>query len=238
MPASATVKRIRNRSHIPAINIPDEIGKAEYTIIGKHILFVSIEHDQDAANPCEDMDGFGDIRSLSNRHINQIDYEEAKELLETDVDVIPLSYYEHGNSIWMVQELPKPCGVEFQWDGVRFAGIWIPDKYVRESYTGQDGLLRRDWMVKQAACACETYTQWCNGDVYGYNVEAFELRHDEETGEEYTDWDDYRFKGAISEDSCWGFFGWDYVQGEVMDVIKGTLRQLGFSKRAIAEATK
>jgi len=230
-------KRIRNRTQIPTINMPEIPGNEAYTIIGKHILFVSVDYDHDVGNPCEEMDGVGTIRSLGRRHINRIDAVEALELLKEDPDVIPLSYFEHGNCLWMVQELPAPAGVEFQWDGVRFAGVWIPDDCVRESYTGQDGLSRRDWMVQQAKSACEIYTQWTNGEVYGYNVELFKLFKDD-AGNEYTNWDDYRFGKAISEDSCWGFYGWDHLMEEVMVVVRGALKELGFSKRAIATATK
>jgi hypothetical protein len=221
------------RIHIDELNIPDYTGTAS-TIIGKHILFVTIQHDQDCSNPIED-DGFGEIRSLSRRHINNIDYDEALELLKTDEDVIPLSYFEHGNSLWMVQNSSAPAGVEFQWDGVRFAGVWIPDDCVRESYMGQDGLSRRDWMVKQAASACETYTQWANGDCYGYSIEAYKLR--KEDGDVYEELEDYRYDTAIYEDSCWGFIGSDYMRkDEVIPSVRNALSAMGFSKRAIAAA--
>ena len=94
---SKNMKRIQ----VTQPNLPEFEGTA-HTIIGNRILFVEAMHDQDCSNPCEDQDGFGEIRSLSNRHINNIDYDEAKELLENDADVVPLSYYEHGNCIWMV----------------------------------------------------------------------------------------------------------------------------------------
>lgn len=197
----------------------------EATIVGDHIVFVTIDYDISPENPCKAWDGFGEIRSLSNRHINRIDRDEAKELLESDEDVVALSYFEHGNSLWMVMNSPTPAGVEFRWDGVRFAGVWIPDKCVRESYTGQDGLPRRDWMVEQAKSACETYTQWVNGEVYGYNVEIYKLRKDDD-GEPYDLESDYRRENTIFEDSCWGFYGWEHVEQEVKDVIASAVKGL------------
>lgn len=206
------------------VKIPDWTGK-ETTILDNHIIFVEIETDLDPENPCENWDGFGMIRSLSNRHINSIDYDEAKQILEDDPDAVALSYFEHGLSSWMVAGLPAPAGVEFQWDGVRFAGIWIPDDCVRESYQGQDGLSRRDWMVKQAESACETYTQWCNGDVYGYNVEAYELRKDDD-GEPYDVDSDCRRETPVFEDSCWGFYGIDSVKEEVAEAVECALNKI------------
>jgi hypothetical protein len=221
---------------IPVIQFPDNVGETSHTIIGKYILFIDVKYDDSSENPCKDWDGVGSIRSLSRRHIDSIDYAEAKELLETDKDVVALSYYEHGNSLWMVAALPAPAGVEFQWDGVRFAGVWIPDKSVRESYIKQDGLTRRDWMVKQADAACKTYTDFCNGYVYGYNVQLHKLR--KENGNEYTGFSDYRFSEALFDDSCWGFYGWDYFKSQVLEAVSSALEQLHFSKRSIKNALK
>jgi hypothetical protein len=224
-----TTKRIQ----IPEIEVP-EYDQIKHTIIGKHILFAAIHPDEDQSNPCEDMDGIGMIRSLSNRHDNNIPIEEARELLETDPDVIPLSYFEHGNSLWMVASLPSPAGVEFQWDGVRFAGIWIPDKDVRESYTGQDGLSRKDWMIEQAKSACEIYTQWSNGEIFYQYVKVYKLRT--EQGNDYTDLRDYRYQDPVYDDACGGHYGHDYALGELRDNIREALSEIGFSKRAIAKA--
>jgi hypothetical protein len=209
------------------INIPDEADKTAITIIGSKIIFVTIEYDSDCNNPCDD-DGMGSIRSLSNRHINNIDYDEAKQLLEDDPDVIPLSYYEHGNSIWMVAGSARENtpGIEFQWDGTRFAGVWIPDDCCRESYTKQDGLTRREWMAKLAECCCETYTAWANGECYGFRIAAYELRKDEDTGDNYEEEDDYRFKDELEEDSCYGHIGWDYAVQATTEAAESVLGQL------------
>jgi len=133
-------------------------------------LTVRIGYDQDAGNPCEEDDGLGTIRSFSRKHINYIDPDEAREMMEADPCIVPLAYYEHGNCLWMVAEGPHPAGVEFQWDGTRFAGIWIPDDWVRESYQGQDSKTRQQWMVERAASCCKVYTKWCNGEIYYFVV--------------------------------------------------------------------
>jgi hypothetical protein len=238
------VKRIRppkKRITLVEPNLP-EFENTEHTIIGNYILFVESAHDQDCGNPCTDVDGMGHIRSLSNRHINNISYEEAEELLKTDPDVIPLSYYEHGNSVWMVSGSAREStpGIEFTWDGTRFAGVWIPDDCVRESYTGQDGLSRRDWMTKQAEICCDEYTKWANGDCWGYDVQVHKVRKSD--GNVFDDFDDYRFDTALFDDSCWGFIGWDYFESEMKDVairaLKFIYTKQGYSKRAISAAFK
>lgn len=149
--------------------------------------------DQGCENPCESCDGVGTIRSLSHRHINRIDHDEAIELLENDPDVVPLSYFEHGLCLWdtkgSLDGMPN-----FQWDGTSFAGVWIPDDCVRESYTGQYGLTRRQWMIAQAKSACKEYTAWANGECFGHIVVTCDAEG-----------------SMIEHDSCWGYIGRDYA---------------------------
>lgn len=263
--ASAKPKTHREpkRITVTEVELPGYAGETKVTVIGNRIVFVEADHDQDCSNPCEDCDGFGSIRSLSNRHINNIDIDEAVELLKSDADAVALSYFEHGQSLWMVagSDATRTPGVEFQWDGTRFAGVWIPDKCVRESFTSvlsgkrtgnagelavkttldtnADGLTRREWMVKQAEHACETYTEWANGQCFGYDVQVFKVLRGED-GEVYEDREDYRRETPLQDDSCWGFIGWDYFEDEMRDVTRGILRRMysdmRFSKRAIARA--
>jgi hypothetical protein len=63
----------------------------------------------------------------------------------------------------------------------------------------------KKWQAKQA---CETYTCFCNGDVYGFILKLYRLQFDgdnnpiEEEG-------NYEHLDELFEDSCWGFFGND-----------------------------
>lgn len=198
------------------IKLPEVPDKTTYTIDGDTITFVRIDHDSDAENPCTAADGVGMIYSASRRHINYKSFDELRDMLGADEDAIALSYYEHGLCKWMVRggAASRTPGVEFQWDGVEFAGLWVPDDSVRESYTGQDGLSRHDWMVKQAESACELYTQWANGECYHYTVRAYKLRRVQDgsfAGTVYDRMSDYRLDTPLSEDSCAGFYGWDSV---------------------------
>jgi hypothetical protein len=73
----------------------------------------------------------------------------------------------------------------------------------------------REW----AAQACDVYTQWCNGEVYGYQVVVYRARHSHD-GHLYDDLDDYRFDTALWDDSCWGFYGEAYFEGELKAVLE------------------
>jgi len=190
---------------------PDYPEAIAVTIGEKQIAFVSLVQDECGVNPCIDWDGFGTFHSLGRRHHNH--NEQCLEILKKDKDAVALSYFEHGNSLWMVAELPSPAGVEFQWDGTRMAGVWEPDNVIKKT-ADDEGLKpgtpeRRAWMVKQAEDACVIYTYWCNGQIFGYQIEIFDKR--ESDGEVYDDLRDYRYDTAEYEDSCYGFYGSDDV---------------------------
>lgn len=212
------------------INLPDHADETASTIIGDRILFVSIHHDQDASNPLDD-DGLGHIFSFNRRHRNCAVSSQHVDDLMADKDHVKLAYYEHGRCQWMVADESKAkFGGDWQWDGVDYAGIWVPDDSTRESYPDKGASLqakarlvldvltkgqeRHEWMKKQAAAACQVYTDYCNGDVYGYQIAVYELKRDGR--EPLEDKDDYEGEEAIEDDSCYGFIGWDHLKQEVI----------------------
>jgi len=133
-----------------------------------NVVIGYLSHDDDVENPCTSGDGVGMVRSFSNRHINNIDPNEAVELLKKDKMVVALSYFEHGNSLWDVHGGGHygSCP-DREWDGVDFAGVWIPDDCCRDEIKGRS---HRKHISYQSAArelakqCCDTYTSWANGD--------------------------------------------------------------------------
>jgi hypothetical protein len=129
------------------------------------VVFVNIEYDQDTANPLEDSDGMGRIRSLNRRHINSITSQDELDELLKDKDAVTLSYFEHGLCLWDVQggERISACP-DVRWDGVGFAGVWTPDDAARESLDieEKDGKDRRAMARKTRSSV--VYTSWVNGE--------------------------------------------------------------------------
>ncbi len=161
---------------------------------------IRIYADTDAANPLEDWDEMGAILSLNRRHRN-FDPAGIEEAISTNPDAVPLSYYEHGLCLWSVAgELPAVCRCRF--DSVSFAGVWLPNALTLESARNYGGRTRLHFMRKRARQACEAYTQWCNGDIYGYQIERISACAC--CGSEDSE----------SVDSCWGFYGLDTCQSE------------------------
>jgi hypothetical protein len=161
---------------------------------------ISIYPDGDTPNPLTDWSEMGTILSLNRRHVN-FDPDGIEEAIDNNPDAVKLSYFEHGLCRWSVAgELPPSA--DCPWDSVKFAGIWLPDAQTLEAAKPYGGRTRQLFMRKRARQACEAYTQWCNGDIYGYEVQR--VTTCAHCGEE----------SAQSIESCWGFFGLDACLSE------------------------
>jgi len=195
-------------------------------LAGKYVIFWTIEYDHDVPNPLEDCDGMGKIYSLNRKHINY-DHGFIKKILKRrksgeEVDVVKLSYFEHGLCRWMVAGTPKRgMAGDWRWDGVDFAGIWVPDDCLIKEAEELTGEARDSKMIEWAEQACEIYTDWCNGNFYGYTIKSF--RVDDEDSEEY---EDYEHESPIDNDSCWGYYGLEYIEDEVESLVNQIANRL------------
>lgn len=185
----------------------------------KVILVGYLWHDQDQDNPCDNDDGMGHMYSFNRRHINFLDPDEipSKIAKRHRKFAVPLSYYEHGLCLWDVQggERYGMCP-DKQWDGVGLAGIWVPNDNLLDCMYGE----YRHWKKKNnltkvskedrekkyaeimrmyAKQACETYTDWANGETYGYSVETFDALGNE----------------IENLDTCGGYIGRKWAEEEV-----------------------
>lgn len=89
-----------------------------------------------------------------------------------------LSYYEHGLGKWSRQG----CGTQCQWDTAQMAGILIcPDDWTPVDETSRE---------RQIDKTLEVYSDWCNGNVYGFDIEDAD---------------------GDTIDSCGGFIGSEYI---------------------------
>ena len=119
---------------------------------------------------------------------------------------MPLSYYEHGNCLWAVAgELPPG---RCPWDSVALAGVWLPDAETLTSARHYGGRTRHHFMRKRARQACEAYTQWCNGEIYGFEIARVSACL--ECGQESEE--------AI--DSLWGCYGLDDCRAEARAAVE------------------
>lgn len=198
----------------------------EKEVINGHIIFKQIVQDETPENPLVDCDAMGSIFSFGNRHGNFITREQFEEYTEQyGVDLVLLSYFEHGSCIWGVQGTLSNTP-DFRWDGVDAAGIWIPDKCLLDEAKNMKGKERREKMELWAEQACTVYTQWCNGEVYGVCVKAYKAKYHDESGELYDDENDYRFEEEVYDNCCFGHFGYQYAEEALAEALTSVKKEL------------
>ena len=180
-----------------------DIGKEHLFVdqLGRRVM-IRADQDEFCDNPLEDMDAQGRIYSFSRKHVSCID-----EALPPNVADLPkfldrkfgkglwvlLSYFEHGNCLWFPKADERTRSMlsgDFRWDGVTTAGVWVPDKCLKDDLRAamkRNKLTRDQQLWQWAKEACDLFTCYCNGEAYCYAVEV--------QGEEL--------------DSCGGYWGND-----------------------------
>lgn len=168
-------------------------------------LVLTIDNDSDTENPFEY--GEWEFVSFSRRHSaykNPEDFQNIgiRRKLQAATAFV-LDYFEHGNCVWSLAGSGPQC----QWDQSRNAGLLI--------WRGKPNDLADTPEKRREAAACmlETYTEWCNGECYWYNLET---------------------NDGVDVDSCGGFIGSDHFfdsLGEVLQAgdyvkIKGTCKDM------------
>lgn len=114
-----------------------------------------------------------------------------------------LSYFEHGNCRWgragTMSGMP-----DFRWDGVAVAGF-LEVHIDEDNWEWWEGKTE-DERNEIADSFLTEYTEWCNGEIYGYSLERINPRVC-----------DLGFTHEYPEDldSCFGFIGFDWFQEEV-----------------------
>ena len=168
---------------------------------------ITIYADEDAGNPLEEWGEMGSILSLNRRHAN-FDPGGIEQAVGSNPDAVPLSYYEHGRCLWCVAgELPAAAACP--WDSVRMAGLWLPDAGTLATAANYGGRTRQLFMRKRARQACDAYTLWCNGEIYGYEIGRV------------TACDGCQSERHEPLESCWGFYGLESCLGEAVAAVTG-----------------
>ena len=214
-------------------DLPDETSVTIDTAIGR-IAFVKIWPDHTEA-PHKDADGMWKPYSFSTGHSNykhprDIGFEQTGALLTPNIGLrrklkvglaFYLSYFEHGSCRWMLKNGPIPPGVEFQWDGVRLAGLLVweepPENMGAKTYEDR---------MKDAQQFLDVYNAWCNGETYGYTVEVYKLRYSPVQGKYYDRLSDYRHDEPLYADTLGTYYGWDDLKSGIAESLKTAARVL------------
>jgi hypothetical protein len=159
-------------------------------------LVIRLEQDQDCENPLDNDAGAvfvtyrkGARSCYGNTPLDQEEHEEVGRRINAGELVgLPVYVYEHGGCIIRAAEgNPFSC----PWDSGQSGYIYVTKKTALEWYGGKvltKG--KREKTLQQLRGIVDTYSQWCNGECYGFIIE-------DQDGEQL--------------DSCWGYIGADWA---------------------------
>lgn len=166
-----------------------------------------IYYDTDTLNPRKDWDNLGKIVSRKLTSDEEFEFSGDKEddckRLKKEFGaavILPIYMYSHGG------ETINTTGFSCPWDSGQVGWIFATTEDICKEYNCKqvNPAIRR--RVEQILVGeIETYDQYIRGEVYGY--ELFD-----KTGNEI--------------DSCWGFYGFDYIKEEVNSLIAWHIRQV------------
>lgn len=197
------------------IQLPTEPWSKDTTLTrftheGKdYALFVSIKQDIDPASTPDDHADENAFLVYGHRDftVNGPKGEKALEVHEN------MAEWEKTHHVWPVYayihsgvrlQLNTDAGMpDRQWD-VSMAGYCL---VTRDTSDIPNALQYAEGMI-------EEWNQSLSGDVWGYDVALYDLQRDAQ-GDPIEERDYYEGHGkALSEDSCWGFYGLKYAQDE------------------------
>jgi len=193
---------------ITTIKIPN-VGDTVATVLDDVIIFVLIDYEQGSENPLEAWHAMGRITSCNyaDRWSQQYQSpEEVEEYLLYDADTVPLVRGGSGDGMrWTAKSRPTGQILEFG----RIDGFWEPDEDTcREAQEAGHAVgtpERLAFMFGRAESTARVYSQWCNGEVYYFRVEAYRVRRDDD-GEPFDEEHDYRRDTPLFEESCGGIY--------------------------------
>lgn len=179
-------------------------------VVYDSVIFGFTNQDEDCQNPCTASDGVGFIYSFNRRHANFVKEEELAELQKTPF-VVPLSYYEHGLCLWDVEggERIGNCP-DMQWDGRRFAGIWVPDESCLDHINDDDYFPGYDMQCVDGLYSLKAPDGTTLGEFDGYAKARKAIRKhanpvDTAVAIEARRWE--RARGA-AQDACRAYTAW------------------------------
>jgi hypothetical protein len=172
---------------------------------------IRISHDEDAQNPRIECDNLGTLLCWHSRRRNlgdvytdrNGDMEKLHEVTGEDFIWLPVYAYEHGGITL------NTTGFSCPWDSGQVGVVYVHKNDAMREFS-DDGVFGPDQIEKVKnlmRSEIETYDQWLQGFVYGYEVIKFEscggCGH----------------KDMAVVDSCWGLYGLDYCKQEAQSYI-------------------
>lgn len=151
----------------------------------KRGIVIKVYQDSHSENP-RDWDNLGTMLYTSNKYDlgdEQADIEDIKEITERN-DIVYLPVYVYDHSVIYLNTTGFSC----PWDSGQCGIIYVDYETIAKEYgdTITQGI--REQVENVLKSEVNMFSQYCEGDIYGYVIEDF---------------------GGECLESCWGFYGMD-----------------------------
>jgi len=166
-------------------------------------MYYKVEQDNDPENPRE-WDNLGTMACFHSRYRlgdkHDLSVVEAQDMAESDNYIsLPLYLYDHSALTMNV------TGFSCPWDSGQVGLIFVSKARIREEYGWVRLTKERVQQIKSCLRSeVETFDRYLRGDVYGFTVYDDDGNH---------------------VDSCWGFYGYDEVEGAAKESLRFYDRQ-------------
>lgn len=182
-----------------------EVYEIEVSKTPNSIIVGCLKVDHDALDFFDNDEGAGTFKEFSN--IDSRD--EFLSTLKKSSLFYLVDKYDHGNvhySIANTQNYPDQ-----RWDVAHGCAVFIPCDDIQEEYKKAKKKMTvteaKDKFIADSNSVLSSYSDYCNGEVYGYSVATFDK------------------KGTlINEDECWGFIGHDYANKEKNSIMESEFK--------------
>lgn len=174
----------------------------DVTEIGDKIIISCLKYDESPRDYFEDDEGAGEFfefRNVESRDAKAVGLKKDKKLFYL------VDKYAHGSvhySISQTHSYPDQ-----RWDVAHGCAIFIPCDYIQQEYRKAAKKSSESEAAAQYVAdsnsILDNYSDWCNGEVYGYSVKVFD-----KSGKE------------LEIDECWGFIGREYAETEKKSIVE------------------
>lgn len=137
-----------------------------------------------------------DILNVDQEEIEESDMEDLIGMLEKEIAILPLFLYDHSG-ITM-----NTTGFTCRWDSGQVGWIYITAEDIINEYGSLDIEKAKSYLKAEV----ETYDMYLRGDIYGYVLE------------EKAKCDCCENVELNEIDSCWGFYGLEYLEEELQSM--------------------
>lgn len=201
---------------------------------------IETHQDMDPLNPRAEYDNFGHMYCWhrnwtlgdDGKRGYPADYPEPSDLeaefTKSDV-ILPIYMYEHSGVALSTGNDTYPFNDVWDSGQVGYIVAWA-DEIRKEYSVKRITKAIREKVVKLLQSEVKTYSQYLNGEVYGYVIKAPPVDADDEDEDDephyYSNAPEPGRGEEIEDGSCWGFYGTDYMLEDAKSVIDWHIKHL------------